>query len=60
MTRYLNDNKVRGALRAVDVSKPLAGGPLAVEDALDGDMLTKLDILASGAAADALRAPPPR
>ncbi|MET3206792.1 MULTISPECIES: ATP-binding protein [unclassified Arthrobacter] len=53
VTRYLNDNKVRGALRAVDVSKPLAGGALAVEDARDGDLLTKLDILASGAVADA-------
>lgn len=53
VTRYLNDNNVRGALRAVDVSKPLAGGALAVEDARDGDLLTKLDILASGAAAEA-------
>jgi uncharacterized protein YPO0396 len=53
VTRYLNDNKVRGALRAVDVSKPLAGGALAVEDVRDGDLLTKLDILASGAVADA-------
>lgn len=53
VTRYLNENKVRGALRAVDVSKPLAGGALAVEDVRDGDLLTKLDILASGAVADA-------
>ncbi|MGM9472030.1 ATP-binding protein [Pseudarthrobacter sp. YS3] len=53
VTRYLNDHKVRGAIRAVDVSKPLAGGALAVEDARDGDLLTKLDILASGAVADA-------
>ncbi|HYH76609.1 MAG TPA: ATP-binding protein, partial [Arthrobacter sp.] len=53
VTRYLNSNKVRGALRAVDVSKPLAGGALAVEDVRDGDLLTKLDILASGGAADA-------
>ncbi len=53
VTRYLNDNKVRGALRAVDVSKPLAGGALAVEDVRDGDLLTKLDILASGAVTDA-------
>lgn len=53
VTRYLNDHKVRGALRAVDISKPLAGGALAVEDVNDGDLLTKLDILASGAAADA-------
>ena len=53
VTRYLNDHKVRGALRAVDVSKPLAGGALAVEDVRDGDLLTKLDILASGAVADA-------
>lgn len=53
VTRYLNDHNVRGALRAVDVSKPLAGGALAVEDARDGDLLTKLDILASGAAAEA-------
>ncbi|GAC1374792.1 MAG: ATP-binding protein [Pseudarthrobacter sp.] len=53
VTRYLNDNKVRGALRAVDVSKPLTGGALAVEDVRDGDLLTKLDILASGAVADA-------
>ncbi|VXB33402.1 ATP-binding protein [Arthrobacter sp. 8AJ] len=53
VTRYLNDHNVRGALRAVDVSKPLAGGALAVEDARDGDLLTKLDILASGAAAQA-------
>ena len=51
VTRYLNDNKVRGALRAVDVSKPLAGGALAVEDVRDGDLLTKLDILASRAPA---------
>jgi len=53
MTRYLNDHNVRGALRAVDVSKPLAGGALAVEDARDDDLLTKLDILASGTAAEA-------
>lgn len=53
VTRYLNDHKVRGAIRAVDVSKPLAGGALAVEDVRDGDLLTKLDILASGAAAEA-------
>jgi uncharacterized protein YPO0396 len=53
VTRYLNGNKVRGALRAVDVSKPLAGGALAREDVRDGDLLTKLDILASGAVADA-------
>ncbi|WP_314325028.1 ATP-binding protein [Paenarthrobacter ilicis] len=53
VTRYLNDNKVRGALRAVDVSKPLAGGALAVEDASDGDLLTKLSILTFGANADA-------
>ncbi|MHC6222623.1 ATP-binding protein [Arthrobacter sp. MMS24-S77] len=53
VTRYLNDNTVRGALRAVDVSKPLAGGALAVEDVSDGDLLTKLNILALGANADA-------
>ncbi|WP_308810243.1 SbcC/MukB-like Walker B domain-containing protein, partial [Arthrobacter sp. HMWF013] len=53
VTRYLNDHKVRGAIRAVDVSKPLAGGALAVEDVRDGDLLTKLDILASGAVAEA-------
>jgi uncharacterized protein YPO0396 len=53
VTRYLNSHSVRGALRAVDVSKPLAGGALAVEDAADGDLLTKLDILTTGAAADA-------
>ncbi|MEW1811343.1 ATP-binding protein [Pseudarthrobacter phenanthrenivorans] len=51
VTRYLNGHNVRGALRAVDVSKPLAGGALAVEDVRGGDLLTKLDILASGAAA---------
>lgn len=49
VTRYLNDNTVRGALRAVDVSKPLAGGALAVEDVSDGDLLTKLNILTLGA-----------
>lgn len=48
VTRYLNDHTVRGALRAVDVSKPLAGGALAVEDVSDGDLLTKLDILTAG------------
>ncbi|MBX7443055.1 MULTISPECIES: ATP-binding protein [unclassified Arthrobacter] len=53
VTRYLNGHNVRGALRAVDVSQPLAGGALAVEDVRDGDLLTKLDILASGAAAEA-------
>ncbi|MDP9906954.1 ATP-binding protein [Arthrobacter bambusae] len=53
VTRYLNDNTVRGALRAVDVSKPLAGGALAVEDVSDGDLLTKLNILTLGANADA-------
>lgn len=53
VTRYLNGNKVRGALRAVDVSKPLAGGALAVQDVRDGDLLTKLDILATGSVADA-------
>ena len=53
VTRYLNGHSVRGALRAVDVSKPLAGGALAVEDVADGDLLTKLDILTTGAAADA-------
>ncbi|WP_426997362.1 ATP-binding protein [Pseudarthrobacter sp. N5] len=45
VTRYLNGHAVRGALRAVDVSKPLAGGALAVEDVRDGDLLTKLSIL---------------
>jgi uncharacterized protein YPO0396 len=49
VTRYLNDHTVRGALRAVDVSKPLAGGALAVEEVADGDLLTKLEILAMGA-----------
>jgi uncharacterized protein YPO0396 len=53
VTRYLNDNTVRGALRAVDVSKPLAGGALAVEDVSDGDLLTKLEILTLGANEDA-------
>lgn len=53
VTRYLNDHAVRGALRAVDVSKPLAGGALAVQDAHDGDLLTKLDILTAGPAAPA-------
>ncbi|WP_028267672.1 ATP-binding protein [Arthrobacter sp. MA-N2] len=53
VTRYLNDNTVRGALRAVDVSKPLAGGALAVEDVSDGDLLTKLNILTFGANEDA-------
>lgn len=53
VTRYLNDHTVRGALRAVDVSKPLAGGALAVEDVSDGDLLTKLDILTTGSVADA-------
>jgi uncharacterized protein YPO0396 len=48
VTRYLNDHTVRGALRAVDVSKPLAGAALAVEDVADGDLLTKLDILTTG------------
>ena len=48
VTRYLNDHAVRGALRAVDVSKPLSGGALAVEDVADGDLLTKLDILTTG------------
>ncbi|KQR76834.1 ATP-binding protein [Arthrobacter sp. Leaf337] len=53
VTRYLNDNSVRGALRAIDVSKPLAGGALAAEDVADGELLTKLDILTTGPAADA-------
>ena len=53
VTRYLNDHSVRGALRAVDVSKPLAGGALAVEDAADGDLLRKLDILTVGPVAEA-------
>lgn len=53
VTRYLNDHSVRGALRAVDVSKPLAGGALAVEDSADGDLLAKLDILTMGPAAEA-------
>ncbi|WLQ07842.1 ATP-binding protein [Arthrobacter oryzae] len=53
VTRYLNDHSIRGALRAVDVSKPLAGGALAVEDVADGDLLTKLDILTTGTAGDA-------
>lgn len=53
VTRYLNDNTVRGSLRAVDVSKPLAGGALAVQDASDGELLGKLNILTSGANADA-------
>ncbi|XAS67246.1 ATP-binding protein [Micrococcaceae bacterium Sec5.7] len=48
VTRYLNDNTVRGALRAVDVSKPFAGGARAVEDVRDGDLLTKLSILTTG------------
>ena len=45
VTRYLNDHSVRGALRAVDVSRPLAGGALAVEDVARGDLLTKLRFL---------------
>jgi uncharacterized protein YPO0396 len=45
VTRYLNDHSVRGALRAVDVSKPLSGGALAVEDVADGDLVTKLGFL---------------
>jgi uncharacterized protein YPO0396 len=49
VTRYLNDHSVRGALRAVDVSKPLPGGALAVEDAADGDLLTKLGFLSDAA-----------
>jgi len=53
VTRYLNNHSVRGALRAVDVSKPLAGGALAVEDVADGELLTKLDILTTGPVADA-------
>lgn len=53
VTRYLNGHSVRGALRAVDVSKPIAGGALAVEDVADGELLTKLDILTTGPAADA-------
>lgn len=53
VTRYLNDHTVRGALRAVDVSKPVAGGALAVEDVADGDLLTKLEILTTGAVASA-------
>ncbi len=56
VTRYLNDYPVRGALRAVDISKPLAGGALAVEDAADGDLLTKLDILTAGPAGSAFAA----
>ncbi|MEV8041836.1 ATP-binding protein [Arthrobacter sp. NPDC080082] len=48
VTRYLNDHTVRGALRAVDISKPLAGGALAVAEASDGDLLGKLDILTAG------------
>lgn len=53
VTRHLNDNTIRGALRAVDVSKPLAGAALAVEDVSDGDLLTKLNILTFGANGDA-------
>ncbi|MFD5278121.1 ATP-binding protein [Pseudarthrobacter sp. NPDC058362] len=53
VTRYLNGHNIRGALRAVDISKPLTGGALAVEEAHDGDLLTKLDILATGSAAEA-------
>lgn len=53
VTRYLNDNSIRGALRAVDISKPLTGGALAVEDVNDGDLLTKLDVLTTGVHADA-------
>ncbi|TNB68263.1 ATP-binding protein [Arthrobacter sp. BB-1] len=53
VTRYLNSHNVRGALRAVDVSKPLSGGALALEDVRDGDLLTKLDILTTGVAAEA-------
>jgi uncharacterized protein YPO0396 len=45
VTGYLNDHSVRGALRAVDVSKPLSGGALAVQDVADGDLLTKLGFL---------------
>jgi uncharacterized protein YPO0396 len=40
VTRYLNGNSVRGALRAVDETKPLPGGALAVEDVADGELLT--------------------
>ncbi|HET8879238.1 MAG TPA: ATP-binding protein [Arthrobacter sp.] len=56
VTRYLNDHPVRGALRAVDISKPLAGGALAVQDAADGDLLTKLDLLTAGPGGSAIAA----
>ncbi|GAP56727.1 protein involved in chromosome condensation [Arthrobacter sp. Hiyo6] len=37
----------------MDVSKPLSGGALALQDVADGDLLTKLEILASGPVAEA-------
>ncbi|MGG5173136.1 ATP-binding protein [Pseudarthrobacter sp. J1738] len=48
VTTFLNNHTIRGALRAVDTSKPLAGAALALEDVRENDLLAKLDIVEGG------------
>lgn len=53
VTRWLDANPVRGALRAVDLSSRVPGAELALESVGERDLLTKLDILDSGEHAEA-------
>ncbi|WP_334171873.1 ATP-binding protein [Sinomonas sp.] len=55
VTRYLDGHAVRGALRAVDLSVPVAGSAAALADVRPDDLLTKLQIL-EGEAGDYVRA----
>ncbi|MCH6468794.1 ATP-binding protein [Sinomonas terrae] len=55
VTRYLDAHAVRGALRAVDLSVPVAGSAQALDDVRADDLLTKLQIL-DGEAGDYVRA----
>jgi uncharacterized protein YPO0396 len=54
VTRWLDANPVRGALRAVDLSARVPGAERALQDVHGDDLLAKLDIL-PGAAGDYVR-----
>lgn len=55
VTRWLDANPVRGAVRAVDLSSRVPGAGPALEAVGERDLLAKLDILDSGEHADAGR-----
>ncbi|WP_138444788.1 ATP-binding protein [Sinomonas susongensis] len=55
VTRYLDEHAIRGALRAVDLSVPVAGSAAALADVRADDLITKLQIL-PGEAGDYVRA----